>query len=150
MMTISNRFHDKVTTELEWLGSQELSHDLVAEVATGLKDFDCIIAGPDLGSTFFCANVKIANCLHVLYVIDGGISWLFFTPNVDRVYTSCSERVLNAGVNSQDTSEEYRLFIKLREMPCITYMPSLWHEVGVYNLIPVQIQYFLRNSMTNS
>ncbi|KAI3883380.1 hypothetical protein MKX03_009613 [Papaver bracteatum] len=48
-MTISNRFHDKVTTELEWMGREELSHDLVAEVAAGLKDFDCIVAGPDLG-----------------------------------------------------------------------------------------------------
>ncbi|KAI3856701.1 hypothetical protein MKW92_004236 [Papaver armeniacum] len=51
----SNRFHDKVTTELEctWIllkmGREELSHDLVAEVAAVLKDFDCIVAGPDLG-----------------------------------------------------------------------------------------------------
>ncbi|KAI3927769.1 hypothetical protein MKW98_023370 [Papaver atlanticum] len=31
------------------MGRGELSHDLVSEVAAGLKDFDCIVAGPDLG-----------------------------------------------------------------------------------------------------
>ncbi|KAI3979602.1 hypothetical protein MKX01_013697, partial [Papaver californicum] len=48
-MTIANRFHDKVTTELEWNGREDFSHNLVSEDSTGLKDFDCIVSGPDLG-----------------------------------------------------------------------------------------------------
>ncbi|RZC81311.1 hypothetical protein C5167_043871 [Papaver somniferum] len=112
-MTISNRFHDKVTTELEWMRNQELSHDLVAEVAAELKDFDCIVAGPDLGRDPHSSGYFLA----VLY------------SKCRQIYTSCSERVLNAEVNSQDTSEEYRLFIKLRG--CHVYASLTCHLSGM-------------------